>query len=811
MGKDKAQFHLKTAKGTRDWDGKDIIIRDRIFSAITQVFKNHGAVTIDTPAFELKEILAGKYGEDSKLIYDLQDQGGELCSLRYDLTVPFARYLAMNPSFQNIKRYHLAKVYRRDHPAIAKGRMREFYQCDFDIAGNYDQMLPDAEIVRIICEVFRALGWKDAFTIKINHRKILDGIFEVCGVPAEKIRTISSAVDKLDKLPWADVRREMTEEKGLEDHVADAIGKYVVQKGSVELLKMLRTDTTLLQNISASKGLEDMELLFTYLSAFSVLPQISFDLSLARGLDYYTGVIFEVVTEGSAPPSMDSKAHAPPVTTKKASKLSKSEDEDRSSDPSIGIGSIAAGGRYDGLVGMFNPKAKIPCVGISFGVDRIFNITKTRMLAKNQSAVRASEVDVYVMAFGGAGFTGLLTERMQIVKSLWDAGIKAEFSYKVKPKLPAQFKAADAAGIPFAVILGEDEQAQGKLKIKEMGLPDGHPEKQVPRLGTPGGLWVGSDCIRSLLEETVVNCELGSDDTQLAIGPVADSRNVSVNQNRRDQSPDDSGRFIFTPRPSRFGIGMTGVATSGRALLLRLLVAKPSAARSLSSAKEENFRVNADRNEDIHEGVSQQAQWNDARPFFELRRQVFTSAFYRSMGAPASVDALNGSRATHTNSTTRGSTHLIPANETTTLARDLGDDSILPRCKPSKGKQADYVLLIRLGGNPHQFSSLEASVNLARQYLEAFNVSRSAQIGEANFSIEIVGRQLHSTYWEEAFRQFDEIATDLTKFEDDEADFELENAAILASTRSEGDASELSEIEGSELDSYHELKQSQSL
>jgi histidyl-tRNA synthetase len=163
------------------------------------VFKNHGATSLDTPVFELREILAGKYGEDSKLIYDLQDQGGELCSLRYDLTVPLARYLAMNTSIQQFRRYQIAKVYRRDQPAMTKGRMREFYQCDIDIAGVYDPMIPDAEILRIATEVFDALGWK-TYTIKINHRKILDGIFKVAGVPEDKIRTISSAVDKLDKV-----------------------------------------------------------------------------------------------------------------------------------------------------------------------------------------------------------------------------------------------------------------------------------------------------------------------------------------------------------------------------------------------------------------------------------------------------------------------------------------------------------------------------------------------------------------------------------------------------------------------------------
>ncbi|PMD51687.1 histidyl-tRNA synthetase [Hyaloscypha bicolor E] len=475
------KFELKTPKGTKDWEGKDMVIRDKIFSTITEVFKRHGAVTIDTPVFELKEILSGKYGEDSKLIYDLADQGGEICSLRYDLTVPFARWLAMNRDVQNIKRYHIAKVYRRDQPAMTKGRMREFYQCDFDIAGVYDPMLPDAEIVRITTEVFEGLGWNGRYTIKLNHRKILDGIFEVCGVPAEKIRTISSAVDKLDKLPWEEVRKEMTEEKGLDGSVADKIGEYVVQKGQKDLLSKLLADPLLTANESMKAGMAEMGLLFDYLEAFNCLDNVSFDLSLARGLDYYTGLIYEVVTEGSAPLATTSAATAaPPKGSKKPSggKVGADVDEDRSSDPSVGVGSVAAGGRYDNLVGMFSGKNQIPCVGISFGVDRIFSITKARMAAdKNSELVRNNEVDVYVMAFGGKGFTGLVKERIAICATLWEAGIKAEFLYKVKPKLPNQFKAAEVNGVPMAVVIGEDEVAQGKVKIKEMGLREGHPEK----------------------------------------------------------------------------------------------------------------------------------------------------------------------------------------------------------------------------------------------------------------------------------------------------------------------------------------------
>lgn len=455
-----------------------MVIRDRIFNAITTVFKRHGAVTIDTPVFELRPILSGKYGEDSKLIYDLSDQGGELCSLRYDLTVPFARWLAMNPSIQNIKRYHIAKVYRRDQPAMTKGRMREFYQCDFDVAGVYDRMVPDAEILRIVCEIFgeQGLGWtqKGGFLIKINHRGVLDGIFEVCGVPKEKIRTISSAVDKLDKSPWEEVKKEMVEEKGLSEEVADKIWEFVQRRGGRDVMEELRKDVRVMGNPNLVKGLEDMELLFEYLEAFGVLDKVELNLSLARGLDYYTGVIFEVVTDGSAPSTATGQKLQRTAKKEKANEF----DEDRSNDPSVGVGSVAAGGRYDELVGMFSGKTQIPCVGISFGVDRIFSIAKARMEAdKGAAAVRSTEVDVFVMAFGGKGFTGLLKERMEVTKTLWDAGIKAEFAYKQKPKLPAQFKSAEQNGIPLAVILGEDEQAQGKVKIKEMGLPEGHPEK----------------------------------------------------------------------------------------------------------------------------------------------------------------------------------------------------------------------------------------------------------------------------------------------------------------------------------------------
>ena len=190
-------------------------------------------------------------------------------------------------------------------------------------------------------------------------------------------------------------------------------------------------------------------------------------------------MIQEVVAEGSAPASTgNTEGQKVQRAAKKEKSASADVDEDRSSDPTVGVGSVAAGGRYDELVGMFSGKGQIPCVGISFGVDRIFSITKARMEKENTKAIRSNEVDVFVMAFGGKGFTGLLKERMEVAKQLWDAGIKTEFSWKVKPKLPQQFKAAEAGGVPFAVILGEDELAEGKVRLKQMGLSEDNPEKE---------------------------------------------------------------------------------------------------------------------------------------------------------------------------------------------------------------------------------------------------------------------------------------------------------------------------------------------
>ncbi|XP_033112058.1 histidine--tRNA ligase, cytoplasmic-like isoform X2 [Anneissia japonica] len=439
------KFVLKNPKGTRDYNPKQMAIREGVFKTIINCFKRHGAETIDTPVFELKETLTGKYGEDSKLIYDLKDQGGEILSLRYDLTVPFARYLAMN-KISNIKRYHIAKVYRRDNPAMTRGRYREFYQCDFDIAGQYDAMIPDAECIKIVYEILSGLKLGE-FVIKVNHRRILDGMFEACGVPDDKFRTICSSVDKLDKTLWEEVRCEMIKEKGLDPETADKIGDFVKLRGGSELVEQLCEDEVLKKSKAAMEGLQDMKLLLKYCQIFNIEDKVSFDLSLARGLDYYTGVIYEAVLKG-----------AELLPTKGGEQ--------------VGVGSVAGGGRYDGLVGMFDPKGKkVPCVGVSIGIERVFSIMEAKA-ADNK--VRTTEIQILV----ASAQKNLLEERMKLCYELWEGNVKAEMSYKKNPKMLNQLQHAEDSGIPYVAIIGEQELKDGIVKIRNTLTRE---EKHIPR------------------------------------------------------------------------------------------------------------------------------------------------------------------------------------------------------------------------------------------------------------------------------------------------------------------------------------------
>jgi histidyl-tRNA synthetase len=510
MGKKDKQELVKAAKGTRDYSDNDIDVLDDILAIIERVVRKHAGKKLVTPAFEREEVLKGKYGEDSKLIYDLKDQGGELLSLRYDLTVPFARWLGNNANVSNYKRLATDKVWRRDQPAIAKGRLREFYQCDIDFAGASDPMLADAEILKIVVEVFEKLEWKNRYVIKINDRRILDGMFEVCGVPEDKIRSISSAVDKLDKAPWEEVRQEMVEIKGLAPEIADKIKGYVMLKGSSELAEKLQKDEVLMANPKAKLGIEEMSKLFEYLEDLKVLDKVSFDLSLARGLDYYTGIIYEVRPEESTSFSAfdtavsngaTTQSEKPKQDSKKKEKKPVAEDEDRSDDPTVSVGSIAAGGRYDNLVGRFRPNATIPCVGVSFGVNRIFAITQARM-AKGEkfSYISDNTTEVYVMAFG----SDMTRPRLKVLNALWEADLTAEWTWKNKPKPNVQYKFAETGGASLGVILGEEEAKNGELRIKRLGVQDEKEKERLGELADKGIVVkmadVGKEC-RRLLDE----------------------------------------------------------------------------------------------------------------------------------------------------------------------------------------------------------------------------------------------------------------------------------------------------------------------
>lgn len=349
---------LKHPKGTQDYYGKTCKIRYNIMHNVRLLFELFGSQELDTPVFELSETLNGKYGEEgTKLIYNLKDQGGELLSLKYDLTVPMCRYISQN-KLARFVRHQFQKVYRRDNPRMTLGRYREFYQCDLDIAGNYFPMIADAEIFSALGLVLKSLQLLSSFsvTIKVNHRKILDGIFLLCGVEQSSFRMVSSAIDKLDKIPWGSVRKELVEEKQIPERVADEIGRWTQLSGvGVEFLKSLLKIGNVNDEIKIA--VNDLLLLEDYLKDDPIYPFIKYDLSLARGLDYYTGVIFEAVI---------SDAH--------------------------GVGSVAAGGRFDHLVEYIsNDKFRTPCVGMSLGLERIVSLVNSSSLSE-QDIARAEKL-----------------------------------------------------------------------------------------------------------------------------------------------------------------------------------------------------------------------------------------------------------------------------------------------------------------------------------------------------------------------------------------------------------------------------------
>ena len=410
-------------KGTRDFGQLEMARRNYIFDTIKSVFSLYGFQQIETPAMENLSTLMGKYGEEGdKLLFRIQNSGEKAAlapekGLRYDLTVPFARYVVQHReeiSFP-FKRFQIQPVWRADRPQ--KGRYREFYQCDVDVIGS-DSLIGELELIQIVEEVYRRLGIN--VCLHINNRKILAGIAEVIGAP-DKIIDITVAIDKLDKIGIDAVNTELKERGLLEDQISKL--QPILNLSGTTLEKLTALKTILANSGIGLKGVEEMEIVFDELSIVNCQLSIELDLCLARGLNYYTGAIFEVK-------ALDAQ-----------------------------IGSITGGGRYDNLTGIFG-LPNVSGVGISFGADRIYDVLMELNLFPK---TLQSTTQILFAAFGGAE----LTYALKWAKELRQAG-KAVEVYPEPAKMKKQMSYADAKQIPFVAIVGGDEMAQNKVMLKNM-------------------------------------------------------------------------------------------------------------------------------------------------------------------------------------------------------------------------------------------------------------------------------------------------------------------------------------------------------
>ncbi len=412
-------------KGTRDFGQLEMARRNYIFDTIKGVFSLYGFQQIETPAMENIGTLMGKYGEEGdKLLFRIQNSGEKASlapekGLRYDLTVPFARYVVQHReeiSFP-FKRFQIQPVWRADRPQ--KGRYREFYQCDVDVIGS-DSLIGELELIQIVEEVYRRLGIN--VCLHINNRKILAGIAEVIGAP-DKMIDITVAIDKLDKIGVDAVNDELRERGLSEEQVAKLQPILNQESGIKNQDKMAQLREFLKNSEIGLKGIEEMEEVFELIETTGVKLNIELDLCLARGLNYYTGAIFEVK-------ALDAQ-----------------------------IGSITGGGRYDNLTGIFGLPG-VSGVGISFGADRIYDVlTELDLFPKElQSATQ-----VLFATFGADE----LRYALRWAKALREAGITTEV-YPEPTKMKKQMGYADAKQIPFVAIVGGDEMAQNKVMLKNM-------------------------------------------------------------------------------------------------------------------------------------------------------------------------------------------------------------------------------------------------------------------------------------------------------------------------------------------------------
>ncbi len=427
-------------KGTRDFGPKVVLKRRYIIDTIRKVYEEYGYQPLETPAMENLSTLMGKYGEEGdQLLFRVLNQGqkvkkadtqalaeGNLAKfsnslaergLRYDLTIPFARYVVMNQHQLTFpfKRYQIQAVWRGDRPQ--KGRYREFYQCDADVVGS-NSLLNEAELVQIFNKVYTQLGI--SVTVRLNNRKVLAGIADVIGCE-EKMMDITIAIDKLDKIGIEGVQKEL-DNRGLGDLEIEQVTQFLAIEGTISE-KLAQLEQLLANSEVGMKGVEELKVLFNYINQVAIQVDVALDVTLARGLNYYTGTIFEVIAND------------------------------------VKMGSISGGGRYDDLTGTFGLPG-VSGVGISFGLDRVYDVMEE--LGKFET-ININTTQVLFINFGNE------TEAFafKCLQELRKAGIPAEI-YPDNAKMKKQMKYANSKQIPFVVFTGSEEMETGMLGVKNM-------------------------------------------------------------------------------------------------------------------------------------------------------------------------------------------------------------------------------------------------------------------------------------------------------------------------------------------------------
>jgi len=404
---------IQTVKGTRDFLPEEALIRQTIIDKMKKVFERFGFLPLETPALESWEVLSvkGAGGEEIlKETYNFEDFSKRRIALRYDLTVPLARVIAMNPNLPlPFKRYQIQNVWR--YGDIAKDRFREFLQADIDTVGS-DNMLADAEIIACVISTLTELGF-EKFTVRLNNRKILSALVKYVGVPEKKILDVFRTIDKLIKIGEEGVEKELIE-KGISKNISKKILDFIKIKGENSLEKAEKL-------IKDKEGIDELRQIDSFLREMKVEPKVEIDLSLARGLDYYTGPIFEVFAEE-------------------------------------GIGSLAGGGRYDKMIGLFLGR-DIPATGISFGIERIIEVMKERKMIKTKK----SNVKVFVIAVNDK----VRNKVLELTQQLRNNKIPADFDIRER-SLSKQLEYANSLEIPFVLIVGEKELEKDSVKLRDM-------------------------------------------------------------------------------------------------------------------------------------------------------------------------------------------------------------------------------------------------------------------------------------------------------------------------------------------------------